>query len=162
MNLFVTAKSPVKCAINLDDKRLVKAVLETAQLLSTALGVGYKPSFTAHPVTLWVCASKLHQVWTRAHLVALCEEYTFRFNKRHACQDLLSQFKIETSLPATFTDIVFQNSARNLALGLDYTHLPVPQSYKAYLLAKWKAAGAKGVRWTNREFPSWFKPKASE
>lgn len=38
MNIFVVDEDPAICAEYLDDKRVVKMVLETAQMLSTALG----------------------------------------------------------------------------------------------------------------------------
>ena len=37
MNIFFTSDCPVKCAVYLDDKRVIKMATETAQMLSTAL-----------------------------------------------------------------------------------------------------------------------------
>ncbi|AXN53721.1 hypothetical protein SPS_10 [Sphingomonas phage Scott] len=36
MNIFMTSPDPKACALVMDDRRLIKMVLETAQLLSTA------------------------------------------------------------------------------------------------------------------------------
>lgn len=43
MNIFATDVSPVACAKALDDKRVVKMVLETAQMLSTAMHMHNAP-----------------------------------------------------------------------------------------------------------------------
>jgi len=47
MNIFISDLSPIVSAQNLDNKRVVKMVLETAQLLSTAI-----ESYTQYPPTL--------------------------------------------------------------------------------------------------------------
>lgn len=43
MNIFATDISPVACAKALNDKRVVKMVLETAQMLSTAVHMHNAP-----------------------------------------------------------------------------------------------------------------------
>jgi len=59
MNIFVTSNCPKLSAQALDNKRVVKMVLETAQLLSTAIFINstitydnlYKPTHVKHPCT---------------------------------------------------------------------------------------------------------------
>ena len=64
MNIFVTDEDPVKSAQTLCDKHVVKMVLESAQMLSTAWrqwdpeaseerGL-YKAAHPNHPCTKWV------------------------------------------------------------------------------------------------------------
>jgi hypothetical protein len=98
MNIFVTSSDPVKCAKYLDNKRLVKMVLESAQLLSTAMTVSgiagpYKVTHINHPCSVWARESKDNYNWLLAHFVALCNEYTNRYSRIHKCESLLGQFK---------------------------------------------------------------------
>ena len=86
MNLFVTYTCPKLSAAALDDARCVKAVLETAQLLSATCGGPYKPTHLHHPVTKWVLASPRNAAWALQHFAALCAEYTRRFDRTHACE----------------------------------------------------------------------------
>ena len=71
----------------LDSKRVVKMVLETAQLLSTAIFINsavtydnlYKPTHIKHPCTIWAAANIENWDWLFRHFIALCEEYSLRY-----------------------------------------------------------------------------------
>ena len=156
MNLFVTDSCPGRSALALDDRRLVKAVLETAQLLSTVLGGPYRPTHRNHPVTRWVAGAGANAAWTYAHFLALCVEYSARFRRTHACEALAAGFGAALA-PADGPPADFQNSARNATLGLDCTDRPVPLSYRGYLAAKWRLDQAAGrpPKWTGRQPPEW-------
>jgi len=60
VNIFITDISPLISAQSLDDKRVVKMVLESAQLLSSAIFINtgfiysdiYRPTHLHHPCTL--------------------------------------------------------------------------------------------------------------
>lgn len=89
MNIFYLSRSPVEAAKMQCDKHVVKMILETAQLLSTAhaeldgASVAYKPTHKNHPSAVWVRSSLQHYVWTVAHLEALGSEYERRYQKVH-------------------------------------------------------------------------------
>jgi hypothetical protein len=95
MNIFVTSIDPVACAKALDDKRLVKMVLETAQLLSTVhrrfntaiADMVYKPTHQYHPCSVWLAQSLGNYDWLLAHFNALCAEYTYRYGRKHMSED---------------------------------------------------------------------------
>ena len=58
MNIFFLDKDPVKAAQLQCDKHVVKMVLETAQMVSTAVrnqghDVGYLLAYPKHPMTIW-------------------------------------------------------------------------------------------------------------
>lgn len=76
------------------DQHVVKMPIETAQMLSTAaralgMSVGYAPTHARHPCTVWVGAALPNFEWALRHGLALCEEYTYRFHRRHAAQSVL-------------------------------------------------------------------------
>lgn len=98
MNLFVTDSCPANCVFVLDDKRVCKMVLETAQLLSNAMlirsvdGAPYKPTHINHPITKWVANTRGNYEWTLRHFGHLCEEYYRRYEKIHKCAQHLTTF----------------------------------------------------------------------
>jgi hypothetical protein len=94
MNIFFLDKDPVKAAQLQCDKHVVKMVLETAQMVSTAVrnqgyDVGYVSAYPKHPMTIWVNASNNNFAWALAHGLALGEEYTHRYNRVHASHTML-------------------------------------------------------------------------
>ena len=118
MNVFYLDPDPVKCARMHVDKHVVKMIVEYAQLLSTAHRVldgtetiektkngrkikryrftnNYKEStyylacHINHPSAVWVRKSSLNYRWLHELFVALCDEYTYRYGKRHSTDEKL-------------------------------------------------------------------------
>ena len=89
MNIFYLDQCPVEAARMQCDKHVVKMILETAQLLSTAHAEldgespAYKPTHKNHPSAVWVRGSLQHYAWAVRHLSALGEAYTQRYGKVH-------------------------------------------------------------------------------
>lgn len=139
MNLFVTSEDPFQCAAYLDNKRLVKMVLETTQLLSSALWLNghkgpYKLTHKGHPITKWVSMTRGNYLWTLMHLKALGIEYKRRYNKEHKsitdCYLILLN-GLYNIPDGQRTDFI--NCAANKSKGLDFRSYPVFQAYKLYL-----------------------------
>ncbi|MFN9303474.1 MAG: pyrimidine dimer DNA glycosylase/endonuclease V [Candidatus Kapaibacterium sp.] len=90
MNIFYSDPCPVKCAINLDSKRVVKMTLETCQILMTSLncyGVStpYKATHKNHPCCIWARETRANFEWLLKHFIALLSEYQYRYGKKHKC-----------------------------------------------------------------------------
>lgn len=89
MNIFYLDSCPAEAARMQCDKHVVKMILETAQLLSTAHheldgeSPAYKPTHKNHPSAVWVRNSLQHYAWTVSHLAALGSEYQRRYGKVH-------------------------------------------------------------------------------
>jgi hypothetical protein len=119
MNIFYIHTDPVIAAQAMTDKHVVKMILESAQLLSTAHraldgqefiqlsksgarlrkwnhpdahmdATLYKSTHLNHPSGIWVRQSADNYMWLYNHFIALSEEYYQRYNKRHASELLLS------------------------------------------------------------------------
>lgn len=147
MNIFVTSKCPVECAQTLDDKRVVKMVLETVQLLCTAINeeagfqlTQYRSTHKGHPCSKWARASLDNWLWLYNHGTALCNEYTRRYGKVHksqaVLQDRLFTYALEYFELSGLTPFV--NCARNASLGIDYTDIEdTHQAYQLYLADRW-------------------------
>jgi hypothetical protein len=172
MNLFVTSTDPIECARALDDKRVGKMLMEANQMLSLAVKIHWPENDGSyvfwetsteltsgfahrnHPVSIWVRETRANFDWTLRHAFALGEEFLYRFGKEHGSA-------IRTHYLATCEDCIpagellqFQNSARNAGIGVDYTDLPVPFSYRSYLIYRW-ATDKRAVSFTRRGPPSW-------
>lgn len=89
MNLFYLDSDPVEAARMQCDRHVVKMILETAQMLSTAhveldgIQVAYKATHKNHPSTVWVRKQRGHYEWAWRHMMALGDEYTRRYGKVH-------------------------------------------------------------------------------
>lgn len=89
MNLFYLHHDPVEAARMQCDRHVVKMILETAQMLSTAhneldgIQVAYKSTHKNHPSTVWVRSSAAAYEWAFTHMMALGREYTKRYGKVH-------------------------------------------------------------------------------
>ena len=99
MNIFYLDRDPVVSAQMMCDKHVVKMILESAQMLSTAHRVLdgdkyadenglYKLSHKNHPSSIWARDSYQHYRWLYHHMVALMQEYTYRYGKHHATERL--------------------------------------------------------------------------
>ena len=98
MNIFFLDKHPVIAAQMQCNKHVVKMVLETAQMLSTAArakghDAGYKSAYPKHPMTLWVSQSADNFRWAWLHGMSLAKEYTNRYDRIHKSQEILEQLE---------------------------------------------------------------------
>lgn len=160
MNIFFTDEDPYKCAQLLDNKRVNKMLLESCQMLSTAVNVHhgsqiapYKNMSPNHPSNLWCRKTRQNWTWLWYHAKALSDEYTFRGGKIHACAQIVRELlELRSEVPeGPLTP--FANCAANKSLGLDYKSIqPVTEAYRAYLTERWKTDKLT-PKWTNRPNP---------
>lgn len=89
MNIFLLAADPVEAAEYHVDSHAVKMVTETAQLLSTAHQLInpdprlYRATHQHGRFAKWVRETRTNYRWTYDFLVALANEYTYRYGKIH-------------------------------------------------------------------------------
>lgn len=105
MNIFFLDRDTKLAAQYHCDKHVVKMILESAQLLSTAHRVLdgdagqvlqdwrepllYKATHKNHPCAVWTRKSLGNYNWLYSLFQELCIEYTNRFNKIHLCESKL-------------------------------------------------------------------------
>lgn len=162
MNIFRTSDSPYESALVLDDARVVKMTLETAQILSTALrmhGVDYSGLYRAthekHPCTLWAAETHGNFDWLCGHGLALAMEYHFRFGRRrHKSEEVIGlALRFVYQLPEIFppgaeTPAPFCGPEDILP------DAPVTDRYRELLRRKW-ATDKRPPRWTLATPPEW-------
>ena len=99
MNIFHLHKDPKICAKYHCDKHVVKMILETAQMLSTAYRRNfgnnndlYKTAYPKHPMTIWVGDSGCNFFWALKLLSHLCNQYNKRYKRIHKSNKILTLF----------------------------------------------------------------------
>lgn len=135
-----------------DNYRTVKMLLESTQLLSSAMHLNgmvgpYKLNHAKHPSTLW--AAESYNNWSNLmiHALALASEYSQRFGKVHKCVEILSQMN-KNVIPSKFpTD---KPTPLRLAMPDEFrTNNPV-KSYRDYYATK------ERMRYPKNKVPDWF------
>lgn len=176
MNIFFVEALPQEAAKALCDKHNVKMILESCQMLVTGLrehdiplDCDWKSTHVNHPMTRWVVESRPNFQWLTLHAKALAQEYTFRYNKRHKCEDLIDNIMRTdlTNYPDQgFTDIP-------LCMPDDYKtvefHNPVPtepedmetyQPVEYHVLERvplYRAVSFYRMYYHSKEFAQWNK-----
>lgn len=152
MNIFYVDKDPKIAAQSLCDKHVVKMILESAQMLSTAQNAAglpgpYKSTHFHHPSNVWVRKSPYNYAWLLRHFHVLCEEYTYRYGKRHKCEDLLTCF---LSFPHPFESTECTDPP--LCMPDEYKIGDAVTSYREY----YRKGKAHLLKYTKREKPEWL------
>lgn len=182
MNIFILDEDPYKAAIQMCDKHVVKMIVESAQMLSTAHRVldgkatkrssvsgkrvldyyelddsreskVYRAAHVKHPCNIWIRETTANYFWLYNHFIALLAEYKLRFEKVHKCMTLMETLSI---------------SPYNLSKG-DLTRYPqampdeckdndVVIAYRRY----YNNYKSEFATWRKREIPSWFVMRNSD
>jgi hypothetical protein len=161
MNIFFLDKTPEKSARYLCDKHVPKMLLESAQMLSTAVQKHkgrieelYKPAYPNHPMTIWVGECWHNFNWALQNAIAIHDEYKFRFDKIHKSYRIIE-------------DILHNDYKWDIPNTFNFTRVPqcMPDEYKKHPRSHIKAyrdyyAGEKEyfAKWERgRNEPKWFK-----
>ena len=176
MNVFFLDKNPQLAAEYHHDKHVVKMILETAQLLSTAHRVIdgeqyidqstgrkikrwkmndsfmeerlYKATHMNHPSNVWARESKDNYVWLYCLFVSLCNEYTHRYGKVHATCTKLAD--ILSQPPRNIKDTGLTKMPQ--AMPDIYRCDDSVEAYRAY----YKGAKKDQSKYTKRNQPVWL------
>lgn len=153
MNIFVLDLDPYKAAQYHCDKHVVKMVLETAQILSTITGHGYRPTHLNHPCTVWARESTANFQWLYDLGLALGKEFYHRYRKRHK-----SSFVIAEQWPPPKSVPSGPLTPFALAMPDEFKTEDPVESYRAYY-----RVGKEHILWyTRRELPEWLASALTE
>ena len=163
MNIFHLHKDPKICAEYHCDKHVVKMILETAQMLSTAyrkhfdechhyaeIGVDlYKTAYPKHPMTIWVGDSGGNFSWTMKLFEQLLNQYTIRYKKVHKTTRIFNllnkSYKYWNELTGEFTP-------PPLCMPDEYKSDDYIQSYRNYYIGDKK----RFARYTSVDTPEFM------
>jgi hypothetical protein len=137
------------------DKHIVKMVLETAQMLCTALTVRgqpdqpYKPTHKNHPCTLWTGETRANFDWLVSHGYALGFEYMTRYpDKYHKSLNVIMDCG---AYKAWIPDGPLTEQPQ--CMPDEFRGPDIVQAYRLYYVSK---LDKMKMTWTNREPPYWL------
>ncbi len=156
MNIFATFNCPQESALYLDDVRINKMIIESAQMMSTVVrfyGASdprlYCPSFHKHPCTLWVRENQSNFMWLYRHAYHMHKIFKAKHNKRH------SSFAV-IELCMSYAHLLPQNAQTEFANCTPYKSVfdkrPIIDRYKQFMHDKW-AKDVIPLTWTGRIDP---------
>ena len=176
MNIFAVDFDPTIAAQSLVDSHVVKMILESAQLLSTAHrvvdgkmyldktktgrqvkrwklddereSVLYAATHISHPSAVWARASNNNYTWLYCHFCGLLSEYTYRYGKVHKCQSMQEWLQYPPhGIPVGYLTPVTP------AMPDEYK---VPGNSVASYRNYYRGAKSRMFKWTKREVPEWI------
>ena len=176
MNIFFLDISPVLSAQYAVDRHVVKMILETCQLLSTAHriidgnstkgksktgrnvtryvlpdhreNVLYQATHINHPSSVWCRESVFNYSWLYRHLLALNDEYEYRYSKTHKCSSLYEALKLP---PLNIQSGSFTQPTPAMDKSFIISNDSV-ENYRNY----YKQGKVHLHSWTKREKPFWL------
>lgn len=160
MNLFILDLMPVTAATYYCDRHVVKIILEAVEMMGFAYDQGeFKPlpwlkhaRHYNHPMSVWVRSSLQNFDWTYQHAVALCCEYTYRYDKVHSYLQHIDW--IGANLPlSNLSDMGRTDWPRCFGPWKEKVGITddIVQDYRRYyMLAK------RFATWKKRNIPYWF------
>lgn len=173
MNIFFLDRDTTAAAEFHCDKHVVKMILESAQLLSTAHrlldgvmveektngrkvkrwrlnendDVYYGATHANHPSAVWVRTSSHHYDWLYRLFTALLKEYTHRYGKTHKCQSM--EFLLK-EMPANISTGYWNDPPQ--CMPDDSKCKSAVAAYRNY----YRNHKAHFAKWTKRDVPEWF------
>lgn len=173
MNIFYIDKDPIQAAQWMVDSHVIKMILESAQLLSTAHRVLdgapykthskngrlitkydhlddrlYQATHVNHPSAVWVRQSRHHYEWLSKHFAALLDEYFVRFGKQHACSKMHFLYNHPEKIPY-YPEFVEPPSAMPDIYKISASAV---LNYRQY----YKCGKSHLHKWTKRSPPDWI------
>jgi hypothetical protein len=178
MNIFYVNSDPEVAARSMVDRHVVKMILETAQLLSTAHrvidgeeyvgqsqsgrkakrwrlsgnvdAIMYAATHINHPSAVWVRENSANYNWLYDHLLALGREYTHRYGRTHLTID-----KLKDILKDAPENIEQSNVMTKMPSCMDKQYIvsldPIINYRNYYNYGKTDL-----LRWSNRPPPQWI------
>lgn len=164
MNIFVLDKDIKTNVKYYTNKHVVKMLLETAQLLSTAHRVLdgddiidqvlYKKTHINHPCAKWVRKTNKNYLYGYELFKAINDEFEYRFGKQH-----LSWTKLGNVLQHPPKNIPQKNILTPFAQAMPekYKSSDVVKAYRAYYIGEKQHLFV----WSKRDKPIWIKQNAN-
>lgn len=174
MNIFYLDHEPSKAAQYHCDKHVVKMILESAQLLSTAHRISdgslyidsssgrrikrwrlsddresllYKATHINHPSSVWTRTSIKNYKWLYQLFISLLDEYAHRYGKTHKCQSLVQCLRqVPYNMKTQYSTVI------PLAMP-DHCKSEDPvEAYRNYYLTE----KSQMLKYTKRALPYWI------
>ena len=151
MNIFLPYEDVNQSIRALDDRRLVKQILECKQLLDVALG--NTNGWSRHPVAVYY---KDYPHFIARFGLMCCLEYELRFNRTHRYSDLLMRYTLK--LPKNKRVEPYYASGSKGSDNCIRTVDNATLLFKQKLINKWENDKQQGrpPKWTKRLLPEFY------
>jgi hypothetical protein len=154
MQIFILDRDPKKAALMHNNKHVVKMVTESCQLLCSVhhltgdrTDIPYRLSHKHHPCAVWARESYSNYVWLLDLTRALLDEYTHRYNKKHACERVYEWCTL--NLP-NIKDKGLTDFAQ--AMPEQYRNKDAVKAYRNFYIGE----KLHFCHYKNREIPNWL------
>ena len=144
----------VSCAQYHCDQHVIKMILESTQILNTVLYLNgiksfYKPSHQKHPCVIWANQSLSNWLWLRELIVALNDEYKYRYDStvNHKSYDVAKKLKVPPLL-----DRGLLEHCQVMPEEYKVLNNPVKAYRNFYIFSK-----SKFATWRKRKKPNWYR-----
>ena len=165
MNVFFLDSDPTLASVYHGDKHVVKMILETAQMLSTAHRVldgderadiysMYQATHVNHPSCKWVRADVNNYEWTHGLFVCLCDEFRFRRGKSHRTDRLVGWLAEPPWNVPDAGGLSHPASDPPQCMPEEFKRDDTVEAYRDYYLQKWRD-GIVSYAW-GRDAPDWL------
>lgn len=158
MNIFYLDKDVELCARWHNDKHVIKMILESCQLLSTAHHLLdnnpsnelYKMTHKNHPSAIWVRESVHNYNWLWQLTLALNEEFKRRYKKKSDHLSIVKLKHILSIAPDLIPVVPFSEPPQ--CMPEEFRMDDTEQAYRFYY-----CEGKRHLAtWTDTEIPYWF------
>jgi hypothetical protein len=154
MNIFVLDLDIEKCARFHCDQHVIKMILESTQIVCSALNTRgfhtpYKPTHRKHPCVLWAGESFDNLKWLISLARALNREYQYRY---HKAEEHVSMRVLDQVQDVRFKSIGMTAFAQAMPEKYRAPGDPV-RAYRAFYIGE----KLRFARWTRRRTPRWVK-----
>ena len=158
MNIFVLDHDIERCAQAHCDLHVSKMILESVQILCTALNTRglespYRSTHRNHPCVLWAGHSYDNFLWLADLAEALNREFRYRYrkDKDHASISVLNEIRSQRFESLGVSEFAQAMPAQFKVPG------DAVQAYRAFYLAEKR----RFAKWTRRSEPHWWFPHAA-
>lgn len=108
MNIFVLSLDAWLAGQMVCDSHSIKMPVESAQMMAAGLihhgaqphempltkkGTPYAGGYAFHPNTVWAYQTRSNFLWLAEHGLSLCDTYTRRYGRTHACEQAIAHMK---------------------------------------------------------------------
>lgn len=181
MNIFVLHQDATLAALHIDDVRVPKMIVESGQMLATALrehgmdddaltaagvvtlkGTPWRSTHRNHPCTVWARQTRSNYAWLAEHALALCLAYKERFGKTHgslpAIEAMCNLTHIIPDGYMTPFPLAMPDDFKEADYKIDNPRFSTLDAQGAVISYRRYYSSKPNVRWTRRPdgAPSWW------
>ena len=166
MNIFMPEITCGNSVQTLDDRRLIKQILECRQIVEANRRIKAgetKVGWASHPVVRFY---RDKEAFVLFYGLSACYEYSYRFDKHHAYEEWFNKEYYGHHWLGLDYNIIYcekrDGGLYEAKIEYDYTDTDEPnrihREFRDKLIKKW-GNDKSSPKWTNRHRPTWYENK---